>query len=257
MLSLLDEMLDDPRAHGRLILGLQRGISSEFTTTDWQELGYSAGQHQYIQHHDRLLRSLHFGDDDYGASVFQVLEYFARDQRHVIMLLINHPKVRGALLRTMPEVASLVRIDDDPVLASVPSSVATGDVIQRAMADAEQLILTSGPVSAVDRLHTALHGYLRMLCSECGAQVAEDASLTALFKTMRAEHPALKFLGPHDKEMVKVLNGFANAIDAINALRNNGSVAHPSEHLLGEAEAYLAVNATRTVLNYIRAKLGH
>lgn len=54
-----------------------------------------------------------------------------------------------------------------------------------------------------------------------------------------------------------MLHGFANAIDAINSLRNNGSIAHPSEDLLGEPEAHLAVNATRTIFNYIRAKVGH
>ena len=67
----------------------------------------------------------------------------------------------------------------------------------------------------------------------------------------------LKDLGSYDNDLVRVLHGFANAIDAINSLRNNGSIAHPSEDLLGEPEAHLAVNATRTIFNYIRAKVGH
>nr|WP_286173324.1 abortive infection family protein [Duganella qianjiadongensis] len=115
----------------------------------------------------------------------------------------------------------------------------------------------SGPVSAVDRLHTALHGYFRGLCADAGLSVADDASLTALFKALRTAHPILKDLGSYDNDMVRVLNGFANAIDAINSLRNNGSIAHPSEDLLGEPEAHLAVNATRTIFNYIQAKVGH
>eukprot|EP01030_Chromulinospumella_sphaerica_P009964 gene9964-9770_t len=112
----------------------------------------------------------------------------------------------------------------------------------------------SGPVSAVDRLHTALHGYFRSLCIESGITVADDASLTALFKVLRTAHPILKDLGSYDNDLVRVLHGFANAIDAINSLRNNGSIAHPSDDLLGEPEAHLAANATRTIFNYIRAK---
>ncbi len=252
----LDDYMDEPRTHGKLILALQRSICSEFTNADWQELGYASGQHEYIQHHDRLLRSLHFGDDDYGACVFQILEYFACHQRHAIELLINHPKLRTQLMRELPEIIGFIHVKVEGVQSEVPAGIASGDVVLRALADAEHLLLTSGPVSAVDRLHTALHGYFRMLCTGNGIQVAEDASMTALFKALRADHPALTFMGPHDKEMVRVLNGFANAVDALNSLRNNGSIAHPSENLLGEPEALLAVNATRTIFNYIRVKVG-
>jgi Abortive infection C-terminus len=38
-------------------------------------------------------------------------------------------------------------------------------------------------------------------------------------------------------------------------LRNNASVAHPNEALLDEPEAMLAINAARTILHYLDAKL--
>ncbi|MBR7784525.1 abortive infection family protein, partial [Undibacterium luofuense] len=74
---------------------------------------------------------------------------------------------------------------------------------------------------------------------------------------LRQNHSVLKSLGSYDKDLGRVLQGFAHAIDALNSLRNNGSVAHPSEDLLGEAEAHLAVNASRTIFNYISTKVGH
>jgi hypothetical protein len=46
----------------------------------------------------------------------------------------------------------------DPV--ANPSPAFTTDVVERALVDAEQLLSGSGPISAVDRVHTALHGYL-------------------------------------------------------------------------------------------------
>ncbi|MQA37078.1 hypothetical protein GEV02_02850 [Rugamonas sp. FT29W] len=239
------------------MLSLQRAIGSEFKADDWKEFGYESGQHEYIQGHDRLLRSLYFGDDDYRDCVFKALEFFASTDPAVIELLINHPKLTRHLITAIPEISAFVLMEAGNVQAAAPAGMSSEDVVVRALADAEHLLQLSGPVSTVDRLHTALHGYFRSLCAENALPVAEDASITALFKSLRTAHPILKDLGSYDKDLVRVLYGFANTIDAINSLRNNGSVAHPSEDLLGEPEAHLAANATRTIFNYIRVKVGH
>ncbi|RYF38287.1 MAG: hypothetical protein EOO38_25000, partial [Cytophagaceae bacterium] len=127
--------------------------------------------------------------------------------------------------------------------------------VERALADADHLLPTSGPISCVDRLHTALHGYLRALCAEAGLTGLEEAPVTALFKQLRAGHPSFQHLGAQDKDVVRILNGFGSVIDAINTIRNNASVAHPNDALLGEAEAALAVNVIRTLFHYISAKV--
>lgn len=44
-------------------------------------------------------------------------------------------------------------------------------------------------------------------------------------------------------------------LDALNPVRNRASVAHPNATLLAQAEAMLVVNATRTILHYLDAKL--
>ena len=67
------------------------------------------------------------------------------------------------------------RLEGGPVVPAVSS-----DVVKRALADAENLLRNSGPVSAVDRVHTALHGYLRAVCDRDGIAYAADASITAL-----------------------------------------------------------------------------
>lgn len=253
----LDEYTMDSKKRGALILALRRAIVSEFTSEDWREFGYLSGETDYIQRHDRLLRSLHWQDPDYGDCVLQALERFSREGWDVVDQLINHPKLTSHLLKEIPNLSIFLRRDLESVKTEAPASLSSGDVVLLALSDAEHLMHISGPVSAVDRLHTALHGYFRSLCVDGGLTVADDASLTALFKALRTTHPILKDLGSYDNDLVRVLHGFANAIDAINSLRNNGSIAHPSEDLLGEPEAHLAVNASRTIFNYIRAKVGH
>ncbi|MEE4137967.1 abortive infection family protein [Pseudomonas viridiflava] len=58
-------------------------------------------------------------------------------------------------------------------------------------------------------------------------------------------------------DVAKVLQSFASVLDALNTVRNHGSVAHPNEHLIEAPEAFLFVNAVRTLFHYLNNKLGH
>src|SRR5207245_362828 len=64
----------------------------------------------------------------------------------------------------------------------------TSEAVLRAIADAETLLTTSGPVSAVDRIHTALHGHLLAICDAAGITYPAAMSLTAAFKLVRIHH---------------------------------------------------------------------
>jgi hypothetical protein len=131
----------------------------------------------------------------------------------------------------------------------------TNEVVRRALGDANTLIATSGATSAVDRTHTAMHGYLIALCHDANVTVPADASMTALFKMLRREHPKLADLGSRSEEITKVLNACASILDAMNPVRNRASVAHPNADLLGDDEARLVISVSRTLLNYLDAKL--
>lgn len=56
-----------------IVTGLKRVIHATFNEDKWEELGYLTGTREVIVRHPRLLRSLRFGDDDYGACIFEVL----------------------------------------------------------------------------------------------------------------------------------------------------------------------------------------
>jgi hypothetical protein len=49
---------------------------------------------------------------------------------------------------------------------------------------------------------------------------------------------------------------FATVVDALNPVRNRGSMAHANATLLDEPEAMLVINAVRTLLHYLNAKIG-
>jgi len=121
--------------------------------------------------------------------------------------------------------------------------------VVKSLADAAALVGESGAASAIDRAHTALHGYLRHICTEAGIAVPPDAPTTKLFKLLRAQHPAFEPRGPRAADISKMLQGFATVLDSLGPIRNKASLAHANP-LLDEPEANAALNALRTLFHY-------
>lgn len=132
----------------------------------------------------------------------------------------------------------------------------TSEVVFEALQDAEVLLNTRGAKSAVDRAHTALHGYLKKLCLDRGEHVPANSSLTALFKVIRESFPEFSGIIPHDAEAKRIFGSMASALDSLNTIRNRGTLAHPNDLLLESAEAMLYINLSRAVLAYMEAKTG-
>ena len=79
--------------------------------------------------------------------------------------------------------------------------------------------------------------------------------MVALLKKLRKEHPKLQDLGPRSQDIQTVLNASGSILDALEPVRNNASVAHPNEELLGRTEAQLVINIGRSLLIYVDAKI--
>jgi hypothetical protein len=158
---------------------------------------------------------------------------------------------RIALYQQLLDVAA--RLDSDGVIGT-PDIAETSEVVFEALKDAEVLLRNRGPISAVDRARTALHGYLRRLCSDRGAALAADAPLTTIFKVVREQFPEFAGTVPHDAEARRVFGSIASALDSLNTIRNRGTLAHPNELLLNAPEAMLYINLSRAVLGYIETK---
>jgi len=250
------DLFDDPDDVGKVVVAVQRAIVEHFNEGDWTHFAYETGTQDYLLRHKRLLRSLSWGDDDYGSCVFEVLRHFSEEKVSAFESLVVHPKLQPDVERDCSSILQRVGISTGHVAQVLATTLSAPDVVARALIDADTLLRTSGPISCVDRLHTALHGYFRSLCERELMQPPEGASLPALYKLLRTQHPALQSLGPQDHDVSRVLGGFASVIDALNTIRNNASVAHPNDDLLGEAEALLMVNAVRTLFHYVQAKAG-
>lgn len=151
-------------------------------------------------------------------------------------------------------VAMELESSDAPQTVAAPILEATSDTVERALNDAARLISTEGPTSAVDRVHTAFHAYLRVLITRAGLPFKDSDGITDLFKLLRTQHPAFAATGPNHAAIDKVLKSLSNVVDALNPLRNHSSIAHANEELLEEPEAMLVINSVRSLLHYFNAK---
>ena len=146
------------------------------------------------------------------------------------------------------------RLDADGEV-DTPQIQATSDVVREALKDAEVLLKERGPKSAVDRAHTALHGYLKKLCSDRKLTLPSDPSLTAVFKVLREQFDEFTISIACDEEAKRVFGSMASALDSLNTIRNRRTMAHPNELLLDHPEAMLYINLSRAVLGYIESKI--
>lgn len=131
----------------------------------------------------------------------------------------------------------------------------TSTIVHQALIDAENLIQTSGFASAVDRVHTALHGYLKAACDQQGIVYDKDDTIMRLLKLLRLQHPALQSNASGIQDAERILAAFGTILDALNNIRNHASLAHANQCLLDAAEAVLAINSARTILRYLDDKL--
>jgi hypothetical protein len=166
-------------------------------------------------------------------------------------------RIAEAITEVGPYIRFIVaRLDTEKrEVVSPPNLRVTSETVERALSDAEYLINSQGAVSSVDRVHTAFHGYLRVIASKANINVPDDASIIQIFKAIREQHPAFADSGPRAEDITRIVRTLANILDALNSIRNRASIAHPNEKLLEEPEAMLVVNTVRTLLHYLDAKL--
>ncbi|MDD2865571.1 MAG: abortive infection family protein [Methylococcales bacterium] len=243
-----------PDLKSKAMLALKNAISSEFDAGDWHAIGHLTNCYEYITGHARLLRSLSWGDSDYEACIFQALNYIFESSNDGLKPVIEYEKVKQFLSKKHSDILSSLGYSESRVPSTRTINSAT-EVVRKALVDAETLLHQRGAVNAIDRLHTALHGYLRSECENAGIVVADDAAITVLFKNLKKHHSTFQNLGTHQLQIIQILQSFSGVIDSLNTLRNHGSLAHPNEFLLDEAEAELTVNAIRTLFNYLVKKL--
>jgi len=72
---------------GRRIIALRQRVIATFDEVTWEEVGLLTGCSETIDSYPRLLRSLHFGDDDYAGNVLGLLRAIAEEDMHAFQTI--------------------------------------------------------------------------------------------------------------------------------------------------------------------------
>jgi len=248
-------------------MGLLTEREVEFVTRKW--IGVSSG---YLGDFSR--RTHHEFYPDYcGIEDIEPYKIEGTTRMRFEKILFSETPARQALilrgvLKKFPEVADasrhaehLARMEQfisrceggAPVDVVTPATSRV--VVEQALREVEDRVKAGAPVAAVDRIHTAFHGFLLGLAHDRGIRTDPDPPTTKLFKALRTSCPELQVSGPHAEQLEKIFNSLAAIVDALNPLRNRGTLAHPNEHLIEAAEAMLFINAVKAIMHYVNMKV--
>ncbi|WP_338592506.1 abortive infection family protein [Paenibacillus sp. Y5S-9] len=117
------------------------------------------------------------------------------------------------------------------------------EFVQETLDQCQTLISQHNCRSAVDRAHTALHGYLKETCKNAGLTLKENNP--SILTDYSQSHLPIN----------QIINAIGKLLENLNEIRNNKTYTHPNEEIIGEEEAKLVINLFRSILNYIDSKI--
>ena len=117
--------------NGQLIIELKRRIEEDFTSGNWEEIGLLTDCSHIISGHPRLLRSLHFNDEDYGGNIISVLRSmvdFNPDALSIIKKFLDewYPDQNNTYISAKP---SEKKITFAPNVFSIPDGEVEDDLV--------------------------------------------------------------------------------------------------------------------------------
>lgn len=131
------------------------------------------------------------------------------------------------------------------------------EFVRETLDQCDTLISNHSYASAVDRAHTALHGYLGEICKDAGLQFSNaDPNIMEMWGKIRAEHPKFRINAQEPNTPVnQVVNYIGKMLHNLNDVRNKQTYSHPNEEIIDENEAQLVINLSRVLLQYIDRKV--
>ena len=151
-----------------------------------------------------------------------------REKAKIIRGVIERfPVGEGIKTRTKTLSTDLLKEADKLDIADYvnePNLAMKSENVLETLEDAKSLIENRKAVSAVDRVHTAFHGYLREICIVQKIVFDQKDDLVVLIKKIFANHPKLK-VSIKSQEIQNIVKNLASISDSLNPVRNQGSRA--------------------------------
>lgn len=163
----------------------------------------------------------------------------------------SYSERRAHISQMFAPVLKLLRESDDSLDVDFTQIAMRSNTIRKAIEDATVFIREGKYDSAVDRIHTAFHGYLRQLLTEHHIIFAKDDGLPALYNKLH-DFYGNSIQPPDVAARVKaIVRSGAGVVNSVNELRNNNTIAHPNGILIQEREAQLVIRLVNAIVDYL------
>lgn len=225
-----------------------------FDASAWAGLGDELGMPQLGDPELRLQKSLRFGDDDYGYCVAQFVRHLEAERPDDLRRLAQRPKVRAWLDSNAPGAAQELEMGQAPATPANDSASASA-AVEQALMDAHRVLEADGPVSCIHHVHDAFRGYLLEVSGRADPPSVDDATVAQLYWSLACDHPVFAARIGRSPQVGHVLASLAEAMTALNTLRNGAPTEQAARAAPEDAEAVLMTDLVRTLFNYMRGRL--
>ncbi len=241
----------------KAILALKRCIQATFSLEKWRELGYLTDTIKIIREHPRLLRSLDWGDNDYGDCILRVLPHVVGERGENLAIVEEFVQLESWLRENDSKLHNELYGPGDLVpLAQVEGMGAIHDVkelnrhairIRESIAD--------DPGQAIGSAKELLETVLKTVLGEHGAKSKDDIqelSKRAWREIGLAPDSFDKSL-PGAEVIRRTLNNLVQVVVGVDEIRNLYGTGHGRSRAPepNTAHARLVVNAAVTVATFL------
>lgn len=232
-------------------INLSKVLMNSLNSGDWKELFAITACDYCPQNSSQFYKDVHWNNDGLKQGCINAVEFILDADPVNIKEIWELEGVQGALKRNKPELYNVIEsIVGGVVLVASPEVNNTNESVFKALEDAEVLLTIQGASSAYDRMHTALHGFLRQICDNNNISFVNSDAITALIPKISSYIKEQPDDGRNSK-VFAMLRAAGSMLDTINYLRNHHSMSHPNENLLKESDAKFSINLARSIMTYI------
>jgi hypothetical protein len=247
----------------KVIIALKKAIVSTFDDAKWRELGYLTDSIDMISGHRRLLRSLHWGDDDYEGCVITMIPRILGENFEKIEIVEEYVGLENWLKNHDATLfAELYGTGDMPVpLEDVEEVAIRLDVIELNRHAARiRSSLRDDPEQAIGSAKELLESVLKAVLNIAGERAGDDipSLLRQAQRELDLDPRAVGEDVPGKETVMRTLSNLGQIVIGVAEVRNlygTGHGRHRSREL-EIAHARLVVNAAVTIATFL-AELAH
>lgn len=237
----------------KLILALKRAIEATFDDGMWRELGYLTDTIDIIQGHSRLLRSLSWGDPDYGGCILQILPRILGENLENLKTLEDFVGLEKWLIQHDPQLHSELYGGTPVSLEEIERASELNNVLELNQHIARiKHSIPNDPALAVGSAKELLETVLKTILKKQDTSLANE-DIPKLLKRVQ------KLLDIDPKELpgkdilFRTLNSLGQIIVGISEIRNLVGTGHGRSQgpQIDTIHAQLIVNATATIATYL------